>query len=105
MENSVDSEKYRTERLRCLQEKYPDVDPPAVTCAKKVISDYCKKKKDVDAEKARLRFQLPVSDLCPQCYYKHENRSFLIAVPSPEPDRFDLMKCRDCGYFEQRLSR
>lgn len=102
MENSIDSEKYRTERLRCLQEKYPEVDPPAVTKAKEMISDYCKKKKDANAEKARLRSQLPVYDLCPQCYYGHEKRSFLIAVPSPEPDRFDLMRCRACGYSESR---
>jgi hypothetical protein len=99
---SKESEKYRLDMLRHLGREYGETPPAKIAEAEKVIADYRKGKAHAEAIRARLPLPLPEPNLCPACFYEHDNRSPLIAVAAPDPTKLDRMICRTCGYLEDR---
>jgi hypothetical protein len=99
---SKESESYRLQMLRRLQNRYSKGDPPEVLEAKKVIAKFSEQEKRDREAIARLGSPLPEPDLCPTCFYIHGRCTPLIAAHSPSPDNFDRMKCSVCDYAEDR---
>jgi hypothetical protein len=97
-----ESEHYRLEMLRHLQHKYRQSKPTEVLEAEQVIAKYRKEQEHTGPQIRRLQMPLPEPDLCPQCYYLEGNANLLVTAVHPNPDRWDKMKCRVCGYEEDR---
>ena len=96
--SSEESESYRLQMLRRLEQIDRGPPPPEIAEAKKMIAAYDQKQQDAREAIPRLRTLLPEPDLCPECYYLHDQRSKLIAVPAADPRRFDKLRCRQCSY-------
>lgn len=95
---SEQSEEYRLEMLRRLKKKYSDPDPPEVLEAKKVITKHGEEKAKAGPQITRLGSPLPSPDLCPQCWFMNGHRVALRAVQHPQPEKFDRVRCGECGY-------
>jgi hypothetical protein len=99
---SKESEEYRLKMLRQLENLYSKAKPSEVLEAEKVIAEFRKKQADTDAKILRLRTPLPEPDLCPNCYYLHGHSNMLAAATADNPNLFDRMRCKVCGYIEDR---
>ena len=98
---SKESEEYRLKMPRRLKDENSSAPPPEVLEAEKVIAKYREEQEQINATKMRLRLQLPNTDLCPQCFYSHGNRSLM--QPKPAGGRpIDMFECEKCGYLQER---
>jgi hypothetical protein len=97
---SKESEAYRLEMLRRLENKYGKAKPAEVLEAEKVIAKF-REQEAADREAiARLGSPLPEPHLCPECYYLHGKTSRLEPVPSGT--KHDKFKCGRCGFIQER---
>jgi hypothetical protein len=101
---SKESEEYRIEMLRRLENEDSGATPPEVLEAEKVISEYRDKKVQIIKKKLRLRLPLPNPDLCPQCFYPHGKTSLMQPIPSGTAPT-DIFECKTCGYIQERNPR
>lgn len=101
MGSSEESESYRLQMLRRLENKYSNAKPAKVREAEKVIAQFREEEARERETIARLRSPLPEPDLCPECWFLHANLSKLYAVPADDPKKFDRMKCGQCGYSHE----
>ncbi len=99
---SKESESYRTQMLRHLEEKYNKSKPAEVFEAEKVIAKYRDEHESGRAAIQRLRSPLPEPNLCPQCWFLHERHTFMMPSAHPGSDKYDRMTCRACGHIEDR---
>ena len=76
---SKESESYRLEMLRRLEEKYSKSKPSEVFEAEQVIAKYRDEQETARAAIPRLRSPLPEPNLCPQCWFLHGRRTSLTA--------------------------
>ncbi len=102
---SKESESYRRQMLRHLQAKDSDPPPPEVLEAEQVVAKHREEQATAREAIPRARLPLPEPDICPRCWILHGRRTPLIAVPHPDPSKFDRMKCRSCEYIENRDAR
>lgn len=100
-----ESEAYRLQMLRRLQQKNCDPPPAEVLEAQKVIAKYRQEQTQAGSAISRFSQPLPKPDLCPSCFGFHGVISPLAAIPHTDPANFDKMTCRICGYDEERTSR
>jgi hypothetical protein len=99
---SKESESYRLEMLRRLEEKYSKSKPSEVFEAEQVIAKYRDEHENARAAILRLRSPLPKPNLCPQCWFLHGSSTFMTARVHPDPDKYDRRRCRACGHIEDR---
>jgi len=99
---SKESESYRLQMLRYLEEKYGNAKPAEVLEAEKVIAKFREEETRDRKAIARLRTPLPKPDLCPECYYLHDRSVTLEAMRHRDPKNYDRMGCRICDYAEDR---
>ena len=102
MPMSKESEGYRRDMLRRLEQKANGPTPSEVLEAEQVIAKYRAEQAQAREAIPRLSTPLPKPDLCPECYYLHGRTISLAAVRSDDPDRYDRLKCKTCGYVEER---
>jgi hypothetical protein len=102
---SKESEEYRRHMLRHLEQKFRQSKPAEVLEAERVIAKYRIEQEQAIPQLERLQKPLPEPDLCPQCYYRDGKTNTLIAAVHSDPARYDIMKCRLCGYYEERPVR
>lgn len=95
-----ESEEYRLQMLRRLEQENAKPDPPEVSEAKKVIAKNRQKKLDRSQQIKRLRTPLPEPDLCPKCYYLHGVTVEL--KPRESQTDKDLFRCPRCHYQQVR---
>jgi hypothetical protein len=99
---SKESESYRLEMLRRLEEKYSKSKPSEVFEAERVIAKYRDEQETARAAIPRLRSPLPEPNLCPQCWFFHGRRTFMTPRVHPDPERYDRWLCGTCGHIEDR---
>ena len=99
---SKESESYRLEMLRRLEEKYSKSKPSEVFEAEQVIAKYRDEQETARAAIPRLRSPLPEPNLCPQCWFLHGRRTFMTPRVHPDPERYDRRFCGTCGHIEVR---
>lgn len=102
---SEQSESYRLQMLRRLQNRYSKGNPPEVLEAEQVIAKFRKEKAGAAEQIKRLSAPLPEPDLCPTCWFMHGRRIPLEARLHPNPDEFDRMVCTQCNHVEDRSAR
>ena len=91
--------------LRHLEQKFRQSKPAEVLEAERVIAKYRIEQEQAIPQLERLQRPLPEPALCPQCYYRDGKTNTLIAAVHPDPARYDMMKCRLYGYYEERPLR
>jgi len=99
---SKESESYRLEMLRRLKHKNSAPPPAEVLEAQKVIAKHSQEQQKAREAIPRLEAGLPKPDLCPRCWFNEGHESILYAIRADDPSRYDRMKCRECGYVEDR---
>src|ERR1700722_20330188 len=99
---SKESESYRLELLRRLEEKYNKAKPSEVFEAEQVIAKYRAEQESARAAIPRLRSPLPEPNLCPQCWFLHGRRAFMTPRAHPDRDRYDRRVCGACRHIEDR---
>lgn len=103
---SKESESYRLKMLRRLKQIDSGSPPSEVLEAKEVVAKYREEQARAREAIPRLGSPLPEPNLCPQCWFLHGRRLPLTAIEHPtDRDNFDRMKCRICGYVEDRDAR
>lgn len=99
---SEKSESYRLDMLRRLKDRYHKAKPAEVLEAEKVIAKFREEEARDRKIIPRLESELPKPDLCPRCWFIDGHEMPLISIPADDPKHFDRMKCRECGYTEDR---
>jgi hypothetical protein len=102
---SKESESYRRQMLRRLQQKDSDPPPPEVLEAEKVIAKHREEQARAREAIPRARLPLPEPDICPDCWVYHGTKVRLSGAPHPDPGVSDRFECPICDYFEDRSSR
>jgi hypothetical protein len=98
---SKECEEYRRHMLRHLEQKLRGSKPAEVLEAERVIAKYRVEQEQAIPQLMRLQMQLLEPDLCPQCHYRDGKTNTLMAAENSQPERYDMMTCRVCGYCEE----
>ena len=99
---SKESESYRLQMLRRLEDKYGKAKPAEVLEAEKVIAKHRAEQEEARNAIPRLRSPLPEPNLCSPCWFIHGRRSYLVGIPHLDHKNYDRMKCPECKEFEDR---
>jgi hypothetical protein len=90
---SDDSESYRSNLLRQLEDKDRDLQRRAM--------ELDHDKVEFDAAKARAKFPAPESGLCPRCWFEKGVKHPMSPARHDQSDRYDLWQCHECGYSRE----
>jgi hypothetical protein len=99
---SKESESYRLEMLRRLEQESSSPPPPEVLKAEQIVAAFRVKQAKARDAVLRLRSPLPKGNPCPKCYYLFDMEVQMAPIAHPEPSRFDMWKCQSCFYEELR---
>jgi len=101
---SKESESYRLQMLRHLEQENSGPLPPEVTEAERVIAEYRKKQAKARDAIPRASAPLPEPNICPRCWIDHGVKFLMSPISGEGRDttRHDYWRCRKCQYEERR---
>ena len=99
------SEEYRLQMLRRLENRYGNDKPTEVLEAEEVIAKFRQEKARDRQAITRLSSPLPEPNLCPSCWFIHGRKIHLTHAPHPNSAKFDRQICPQCNYIEDTAAK
>jgi predicted RNA-binding Zn-ribbon protein involved in translation (DUF1610 family) len=96
-----ESDEYRTEMIRHLQQEDQKSPPSEVLEAQKMIAKFEQRKRKREEQMVALQQPLPNKDACPKCYWLHGGIASIMR-PQPSGDHSDWFRCPECGFEQER---